>query len=195
MKAHTPGDITQLLLDWNQGDLEAFNKLFPIVYDELRRIARRQFRKLGQGGLLQTTALIHEAYIKLIDQTRVELKNRSHFYAIAANTIRRILVDDYRRRGADKRGGKPDLTVPVSEVDVQTTREVDFKLDFIALNQALDSLETIDRQQVRIIELRFFAGLNNEEIALALDVSRSTVERDWRSAKAWLHAYLTGSKH
>jgi len=192
MGMQPPGDVTQLLLDWSLGDREAFNKLMSLVYDELRRIARRQFRELGQGGLLQPTVLIHEAYIRLIDTTQVQWKNRAHFYAIAANTIRHILVDDYRSRSADKRGGKQGLVIPISEADVRSTRQ---EVDFIALNRALEKLETLDERQVRIIELRFFVGLNNDEVAQALEVARSTVEREWRSAKAWLHAQLTGSEH
>ena len=191
MRAHPPGDVTQLLFDWGNGDREAFNKLMPLVYDELRRIAKRRFQELGRGGLLQPTALVHEAYIRLIDQTRVQWKNRAHFYAIAANTIRRILVDDYRRRSADKRGGKQVFQISVSEADAQTQAQ---EVDFIVLNQALEKLERLDERQVRIIELRFFVGLNNEEIAQALGVSRSMIEREWRSAKAWLHSRLAGGE-
>jgi RNA polymerase sigma-70 factor (ECF subfamily) len=192
MKMQVPGDVTQLLQDWSQGDQDAFNKLIPLVYDALRQIARKQFQKLGRGGLLQPTVLVHDAYIKLIGQTPVEWKNRTHFYAVAANTIRRILVDDYRRRSADKRGGKQGFAVPISQAEGQTVNQ---EVDFIALSQALDKLATVDEQQVKIIELRFFAGLNNGEIAQALEISRSQVEREWRSAKAWLYAYLTGSQH
>lgn len=190
MKPHSPGDVTQLLLDWSNGDREAFNKLIPLVYNELRRIAKRKSQELGRGGFLQPTALVHEAYIRLIDQTRVQWKNRAHFYAVAANTIRRILVDDYRRRGADKRGGKQGPPVPISEADVRSQTQ---ELDFVALSEALDNLETLDQRQVRIIELRFFVGLNNSEIANVLGVSGSTVEREWRSAKAWLHSHLIGA--
>jgi RNA polymerase sigma-70 factor (ECF subfamily) len=152
MSSHPPGEVTQLLLDWNNGDREALNKLMPLVYDELRRIAKRKFQELGQGGLLQPTALVHEAYIKLIDQTRVQWRNRAHFYAVAANTIRRILVDDYRRRGAEKRGGRHGVAVPFSGADGRSTAQ---EIDFIVLNQALDDLEAVDEQHVRIIELRF----------------------------------------
>ncbi|MGA9772371.1 MAG: ECF-type sigma factor [Blastocatellia bacterium] len=190
MERHSPGYVTQLLLEWSNGDREAFNKLVPLVYSELRRIAKQKFRELGRGGLLQPTALIHEAYIRLIDQTQVPWKNRAHFYGVAASTIRNILIDDYRKRDADKRGGKQGLAVSISEADNGSQIH---QIDFIALNQALENLETLDKRQVKIIELRFLVGLNNDEIAQALDISRSTVEREWRSAKAWLHSRLTGA--
>lgn len=191
MEMQPPGDITQLLLDWGKGKQEAFDKLMELVYNELRRIARWQFQKLGRGGLLQPTAVVHEAYIKLIDQSRIEWKNRAHFYGIAAKTIRRIIVDDYRKRSADKRGGKQGLHVPISEADASTAMP---EVDFIALNQALDALEAVDERQARIVELRFFVGLDYEETARLLGISHSSVEREWRCAKAWLHFRLNGAE-
>jgi RNA polymerase sigma-70 factor, ECF subfamily len=178
--------VTQLLLDWGNGDKEAFNKLMPLVYDELRRIARRKLQRYGSGGQLQPTALVHEAYIKLVDEKRVEWRNRAHFYAIAANTIRRILIDDYRRRAANKRGGDASL-VSLDENDAASGVQ---RADFLALNEALEILAKLDARQAAIIEMRFFGGMTNDEIAEALNISDKTVEREWRAAKAWLHAQL-----
>lgn len=186
MGTSSPGDVTQLLLDWRKGDKAALDQLMPLVYDELRRIARRHFQQLGVGGALQPTALIHEAYIKLVDQSRVQWQNRAHFYAIAANTIRRILIDDYRRRVADKRGGDASF-ITLNEGERGATSQ---SVDLLALDEALERLATLDLRQVQIIEMRFFGAMTNDEIAEALQVSRTTVEREWRAAKAWLRAQL-----
>ena len=187
METYSPGNVTQLLLDWRNGDQEALNKLLPLVYDELRRIAKRKLQRYGSDGQLQPTALVHEAYIRLVDQSRVEWRNRAHFYAIAANTIRRILVDDYRRRTAGKRGGDTTL-VSINENDAVTNAQ---STDLWALNEALDRLATLNARQAQIIEMKFFGGLTNEEIAEALDVSIATLEREWRAAKAWIRSLLS----
>jgi RNA polymerase sigma factor (TIGR02999 family) len=187
MKIYSSGDVTQLLIDWRNGDQEALNKLMPLVYNELRRIARHKLQQYGLGGQLQPTALVHEAYIKLVDQSQVEWRNRAHFYAIAAKTIRRILVDDYRRRTANKRGGNADIIL-LSESDTVANAQ---SIDLLALNEALERLSTLSARQARIIEMKFFGGLNNEEVAEALDISLATLEREWRAAKAWLRSLLT----
>jgi RNA polymerase sigma factor (TIGR02999 family) len=180
------GDITQLLIAWSNGDRDALNRLTPLVYDELRRIARSRLRQYGSDGLLQPTELVHEAYIKLIGENRIEWRNRAHFYAIAANTMRRILVNDLRKRTADKRGGDATL-VSLDEGDaVSDTASV----DLFVLSEAIEKLATLDERQARIIEMRFFGGMNHEEIAEAVGVSVATVKREWRAARAWLQSQL-----
>lgn len=186
MEILSSGDVTQLLLDWRKGDQEAFNKLMPLVYDELRRIARLKLQLYGSSGQLQPTALVHEAYLKLVDEKQVEWQNRAHFYAIAANTIRRILVDDYRKRAANKRGGAASFV----SLDENDAASAVLSADLLDLNEALEILAKLDARQVAIIEMRFFGGMTNEEIAEALNISDKTVEREWRAAKAWLHAQL-----
>lgn len=186
MEIQSSGDVTQLLLDWRNGDQEAFSKLLPLVYDELRRIARRKLQRYGPSGQLQPTALVHEAYIKLVDEKQVEWRNRAHFYAIAADTIRRILVDDYRRRAANKRGGDASF-VSLDEDDATSDAQ---SVDLLALNEALEQLAALDGRQSAIIEMKFFGGMTNDEIAEALNISDKTVEREWRAAKAWLHTQL-----
>lgn len=181
------GDITQLLNAWSNGDRDALDKLTPLVYDELRRIARGQFRLHGAGELLQPTALVHEAYLRLVDESRVHWQNRAHFYAIAANTIRRILVDDYRKRLAEKRGGGANLVSFDDGDGILPAPNV----DLLALNEALERLSALEPRQAEIIEMRFFGGLANDEIAVALKISVATVEREVRTAKAWLHSQLS----
>jgi RNA polymerase sigma factor (TIGR02999 family) len=158
----------------------------PMVYDELKRIARGKLRQHGSDEMIQPTALVHEAYIKLVDQTRVEWRDRAHFYAIAANTIRRILVDDYRRRTADKRGGGA-RDISLSETDAVATQQ---SVDLLALGEAMEKLAALDQRQAEVIDMRFFGGLTNDEIAEALGVSVKTVEREWKVAKAWLRSQL-----
>jgi RNA polymerase sigma-70 factor, ECF subfamily len=190
MEKNSPGDVTQLLLDWRKGDKEAINKLIPLIYDELRRIARHKYQQYGLGGALQPTALVHEAYLKLIDESKVEWQNRAHFYAIAANTIRRILVEDYRKRVAKKRGGKDITRISLAGVEAQLkTKEI----DLLEINEALERLEKLDDRQAKIIELRFFSGLTEEEIAEVIGISVATIKRELRSAKAWLYAQLSSS--
>lgn len=191
VKSSTPGDITELLNAWSNGDLEALNRLTPLVYDELRRIARIKLRQHGSDAMLQPTVLVHEAYVKLVDEKRVKWQNRVHFYAIAANTMRRIIIDEYRHRSAQKRGG--GVTV-VSFNEDEAISEAP-SADLFALNEALERLARVDERQAKLIEMRFFGGMDNTQIAEALEISVVTVKREWRAAKAWLYSQLeSGSK-
>jgi RNA polymerase sigma factor (TIGR02999 family) len=180
-------DVTGLLLSWRQGDAGALDRLVPLVYDELRRVARRHLHRESPGNALQTTALVHEVYLRLVDVDRLTLTGRTHFFAVAATLMRQILVDHARRRRADKRGGGA-MTVSLEDASpaVQTT-----SVDVLALDEALDALSAIDVQQCRVVELRFFAGLTIDEAAEALGVSSTTIEREWALAKAWLHRRLS----
>jgi len=184
----TPQNVTQLLLGWSSGDKEALDKLVPLVYDELRRQAARYLRRERVGHTLQTTALINEAYLRLIDQKNVHWQNRAHFFGIAAQLMRRILVDHARTKKRAKRGGS-DVRVSFSEATIKAKGQ---DLDIVALDEALERLTKIDEQQSRIVELRFFSGLTVEETAEVLSISPATVKRDWSMAKAWLHRELTG---
>ena len=175
-------NITHLLKEWNAGDRQALDKLTPLVYEELRQQAARFLRRERPGHSLQTTALIHEAFLRLVDAQDIDWQSRAHFFAIAANLMRRILVDHARRRGADKRGGS-QIRVPLDEA-FGVVNETD--MDLVAIDEALSKLETIDPQQARVVELRFFSGLSVEETATALGVSESTVKRDWSVARAFL---------
>jgi RNA polymerase sigma factor (TIGR02999 family) len=175
-------DVTALLGDWSRGNRTALNQLLPLVYAELRRVAARQLRKERADHTLQPTALIHEVYIRLVDQRHVDWQNRAHFFGVAAQVMRRILVDHARRRGASKRGeGVP--FVPIDEArDVAASDG----MPVLALDHALDRLEKVDSELAKIVELRAFGGLTIEQAALVLSVSPSTAKRDWRTAKAWL---------
>jgi len=181
-------DITQILRDWTRGESDAINELMPLVYEELRRQAARHLRRENRDHTLQTTALIHEAYLKLIDQRNVEWQNRLHFFAIASQAMRRILVDHARTKHREKRGGN-DNKVPLDDALAVGTAERN--VDLIALDEALTRLGAIDEQQVRVVELRYFSGLSLEDTADALGISRATAARDWSMAKAWLHRELT----
>ena len=181
-------EVTQLLLAWNKGDQAALDKLIPLVHVELRRLARNYMRRERTGHTLQTTALINEAYLRLIDQKNVHWQNRAHFFGIAAQLMRRILVDHARTKKRAKRGGS-DVRVSFSEA---TIKAKDQDLDIVALDEALERLAKIDEQQSKIVELRFFSGLTVEETAEVLSISPATVKRDWSMAKAWLHRELTG---
>lgn len=174
--------ITHLLKEWSDGDQQALEDLTPLVYDELRQQAARYLRKERPNHSLQATALIHEAFLRLIDVKDVEWQNRAHFFAIAANLMRRILVDHARKRDAEKRGGS-QVCLTLDE-SLALARETD--IDLLAIDEALDRLAVIDPQQARIVELRFFSGLTVEETATALGVSPKTVKRDWSVARAWL---------
>jgi len=175
-------EITQLLLAWNEGDGQALDRLMPLVQDELHRLAHRYMAGERPGHPLQTTALINEAYLRLIDSSRVRWQNRSHFFAVSAQLMRRILVDVARARNKRKRGGDV-VQVSLDEAMV-VTREP--SADLIALDDALTTLATFDERKSRIIELRFFGGLSVEETAEVLKVSAATVMRDWGLAKVWL---------
>jgi RNA polymerase sigma factor (TIGR02999 family) len=183
----TPHSVTQLLLDWNRGDSEALDKLIPIVYAELHLRAARYLRRERPGHTLQTTALIHEAYLRLVEQRQVRWQNRAHFFAIAAHLMRRILVDHARGRDAAKRGGA-DIRVTLDDaLAASAGRDV----NLIALDEALTRLAEIDARQSRVVELRYFSGLSIEETAEVLDVSPATVKLDWSMAKAWLRREMS----
>lgn len=181
-------NITQLLLAWNDGNKEALDKLMPLVFDELHRQAARFLRRERSDHTLQTTALINEAYLKLVDQHRINLQSRSHFFAIAANLMRQILVDYARSKNREKRGGNL-IKLSLDEAEVVAGKEK--SIDLMALDEALSKLEKIDPRQARVVELRYFGDLTLEETAEALNISRTTVTEDWAMAKAWLRRELT----
>ena len=178
----TSRSVTALLGNWSRGDQSALEHLLPLVYAELRRIAARQLRKERTGHTLQPTALVHEVYLRLVDQREVDWQGRAHFFGVAAQIMRRILVDHARRHTASKRGeGAPCLPIDDAR-EVAASSEV----PILALDRALDRLQTIDAGLARVIELRAFGGLTIEEAAHVLNVSPSTAKREWRTAKAWL---------
>lgn len=181
-------EITQLLIAWSRGEAHALEQLTPLVYAELRRLAHRHMNRERAGHTLQTTALVHEAFLRFINYPQEQWQNRAHFYAIAANMMRRILVDYARTNLRTKRGGAA-TRVELEEVDVMARQEA-FDVDVIALDAALEKLTAIDPRRARVVELRFFGGLNVEETAEVLGVAPDTVVRDWRVAKAWLFRYL-----
>ena len=188
MAESTPSDVTRLLNAWSDGNKGALDQLLPLVYQELRRLARNHMRRERAGHPLQTTALVNEAYIRLIDQRQVKWQNRSHFFAIAAQAMRRILVSMARARFAARRGG---MDQPVS-LDEAVIFSPDRSAQLVALDEALQSLAVLDARQSRVVELRFFGGLSVEETAHVLGVSAETVMRDWKRAKAWLYRELSG---
>ena len=181
-------DVTGLLLSWRQGDAAALDRLVPLVYDELRRVARGHLRREAPGHTLQATALVHEVFLRLVDADRTTPMSRTHFFAISARLMRQILVDHARRKRADKRGGGATvISLDEAAPAVAQTSGV----DVLALDEALDALSSFDARQCRVVELRFFAGLNIPETADALGISTATVEREWAMAKAWLHQRLS----
>ena len=186
MGASSPGDVTALLVAWKDGSPEALEELTPIVYSELRRLARNHLRGERRDHSLQPTALTHEAFLRLFGTRKVEWQNRAHFFAVASQLMRRVLVEHARKRGAAKRGAGA-TRVTLGDVDAPTT-SVD--VDVIAVHDALDQLEAIDSRQSRIVELRYFGGLSTEEVAEVLGVSPATVKREWRVAKLWLRRAL-----
>ena len=175
-------DVTDLLVEWQQGDEAALARLIPIVYGELRRVASARLRNEAPHHTLQTTALVHEAYVRLVGLERMALQNRTHFFAMAARLMREILVDHARRKNALKRGGGA-TQLAFEDVGVSEESTV---VDVLALDEALTDLATVDGRLSRVVELRFFAGLSIAETAAAVGVSSATVERDWTYAKAWL---------
>jgi RNA polymerase sigma-70 factor (ECF subfamily) len=182
--------ITQLLIAWSDGRREALDDLMPIVYADLRRVAAGYMRREAAGHALQPTALVHEAYVRLVDQKQVKWRNRAHFFGVAAVLMRRILVDHARRRRAEKRGGDWErVTLAGDEVAADTHKEI----DVLALDEALERLAEFDPQQARIVELRYFGGLTIEETAEIVGISAATVVREWTIAKAWLRADLSRS--
>jgi RNA polymerase sigma-70 factor (ECF subfamily) len=182
MTAHPQPDITELLLAWGNGDSSALEQLLPIVYQELRRLAKHYMRQERPGHTLQATALVNEAYLRLIDLNRIQWQDRAHFFAVAAQTMRRILVEFARRRNRQKRGGHGQQ-VPLDEAAAVSR---DQGVDLVALNEALRGLAAVDARMSQVVELRFFGGLSIEETAEVLKVSPETVMRDWRTAKVWL---------
>jgi len=189
MPGQTPGDVTQLLIEWRNGDRDSLDRLIPLVYDELRLIAGRFLRHERPSHTLQSTALVHEAFLRLVDQTRTDWQSRAHFFGVAATVIRNILVDHARARQAAKRGGP----MPALSLDEAVAFPQDRDLELIAVDDALLSLSRFDQQQSRIVELRFFAGLSIEETAEVLRISVSTVKRDWVLAKAWIYHTLSNT--
>jgi len=187
MATSSTHEVTQLLLAWRQGDEAAFNSLIPLVYRELHHLAKRYMRRERAGHTLQTTALVNEAYLRLVDCGTVQWQNRAHFFAVAARVMRQILVDYARGRRSNKRGGQ-ELHVALDEAaEVPQSRGV----DLIALDDALQSLARIDLRKSQVVEMRFFAGLTLEEIAEVFKVSSRTVSRDWELAQAWLYREIT----
>ncbi len=175
-------NVTQLLMDAKSGNRNALDELLPLVYDELRRVASRQLASERKNHTLQATALVHEAYLRLIGQHSVDWQNRLHFFSIAAEMMRRILVTHAIAKKAEKRGSG-ELTISLDDVVTLPNKK---DVDLVSLDETLKELAKFDEQQARIVELKFFGGLTNEEIAEVLSVSDSTVKREWRSAKAWL---------
>ena len=188
--ADSSQNITELLVGYGRGDKEALDQLMPIVYEELRRQAARYLRREQPGHTLQTTALIHEAYVRLVDQHVVQWQNRAHFFGVAAQMMRRILVDHARTKKRVKRGGS-DIRVSLADANVAVKGQ---DLDVVALDEALNRLAQIDEQQSRVVELRYFSGLTVEETAEVMGISKATVKRDWSVAKAWLYRELSDDK-
>ena len=186
MPATSPQEVTKLLADWGRGDKSAFDKLYPLVHAELRRIAQRQMSQERPGHTLQATALVNEAYLKLAGQNQFEWHDRAHFFAVCAQVMRHILVDHARSRAREKRGGG---AIQVSLNDALVVAE-EHVADFIALDEALSGLERVDPQKGRIVELRYFGGLSVDETAEVLNMSPRTVRREWRRAKAWLYRMI-----
>lgn len=182
-----PEDVTGLLLAWGSGDTDAADRLLAAIYDELHRQAARAMRRENEGDTLQATALVHEAYLRLVDQRRVEWRNRAHFFGVAAQMMRRVLVDRARARLATKRGGELQQ---VTLGDVEAGDAENSSLDVLALHEALERLAALDADQARLVELRYFGGLNIEDTAQTLGVSPATVKREWAIARAWLRREL-----
>jgi RNA polymerase sigma factor (TIGR02999 family) len=188
--------VTEMLIAWRSGEAAAIDRIYPLVYDELHRVARRQLAREAEGHTLNTTGLVHESYLKLVDQSRVELQDRAHFFAIAARAMRQVLLDHARRHLAVKRGGasvRVTLDESALERAPMENADPDARAEtMVALDDALDALAKMDERKARVVEMRFFGGLSVEETAEALGVSPDTVMRDWRLAKAWLLRELRG---
>lgn len=180
-------EITELLQAWQRGDASALERLMPLVMSELRDLAKSYMRKEKQGHTLQTTALINEAYIKLVEQKRVDWQNRSHFFGVAALCMRRILVDHAKAQGRNKRGGSVEHIALSDDKIIPAEKSA----ELIALDEALQKLSQQDERKSKVVELKYFGGLNMEEIAEVLNVSKTTVEREWRMARAWLQRELS----
>lgn len=190
MAVTPPEEITRILNDLESGDPKAADRLMPLVYDELRRLASRYLARERPDHTLQPTALVHEAYLRLVDQTKVNWQNRAHFFAVAASMMRRILVDHARSHNAQKHGGQRQKLSLDEAISFSKGKD----LDIVALDDALGDLARLDPEQSRIVELRFFGGLTLEETAEVTGVSLSTVRREWEMAKAWLYDQLSNDE-
>ncbi|HMF57613.1 MAG TPA: sigma-70 family RNA polymerase sigma factor [Pyrinomonadaceae bacterium] len=182
MAVASPNEVTQLLEDWSNGDRAALDKLTPLVYEEMRRIAHRYMSRERAGHTLQTTALVNEAYLRLVKRKNARWQNRAHFFAVAAQIMRHILIDHARSNTRAKRGGD-NLKISLEQSVIMSPERA---TELVALDEALNSLAEIDPRKSRIVELRYFGGMTVEEVAEVLKISHATVEREWRSAKAWL---------
>jgi RNA polymerase sigma-70 factor, ECF subfamily len=185
-----PHQVTSLLKAWSEGDESARDQLLPLVYDQLRRLAHQHMQREKPGHVLQTTGLVHEAYLRLVDQSQIQFQNRAHFFGIAARLMRQILVDEARRRKGAKRGGGA-ITLALNDVPNVADSQA---ANVLALDEALTTLAEKDRRQSEIVELRFFGGLSIEETAEVLKVSPGTVMRDWTFARAWLRNEMSGGR-
>ena len=183
-----PGDVTNLLLGWSEGDASALERLTPIIYDDLLRLARSRLKREYGNCTLQPTALVHESYLRLADQTKLQCENRAHFYALAANIMRRVLIDHARKRRADKRGAGLRITLKTG-MDFAEGRTP----DSLVLDEALRKLAEFDERKSRAIELKFYGGMTTEEIALVLGISVATVGRELRLGQAWLRREMSGA--
>jgi RNA polymerase sigma factor (TIGR02999 family) len=188
--ASSPKSVTQLLIEWRDGDQSALDRLIPLVYAELHRLARYYMRRERKGHTLQTTALVNEAYLRLVDHKGMRWQNRAHFYAVAAQAMRRILVDEARSRQYVKRGGGARMV----ELDEAAAVAQEQAADLVALDDALTDLAAIDLRKSRIVEMRYFAGMSVEETASVLGISGVTVMREWRMAKVWLLKAIGGGE-
>lgn len=187
----TQHEVTQILEEWRAGDKSAADRLFPLVYDELKRAARQYLRRESrQEHTLQPTALVHEAYLRMVGQTSLAVENRTHFYALASRVMRRILVDYARQHNAEKRGGAAQRFA-LEDLDILPEQSA---ADLLELDEALARLEQLDERKCRVVDMRFFGGLTEAEIAGVLEVTEKTVRRDWHFAKLWLYRELTQSK-
>jgi len=186
MVAPSPKEVSRLLIEWGNGDQAALDELIPLVYDELRRLAGRYMRRENQDHTLQTSALVNEAYMRLVDQKNVQWQNRAHFLGVAAQLMRRILVDHARSRSRVKRGGRAQMVSLADHAAVSKEAA-----DVIVLDDALKNLAEMDRRKSQIVEMKFFGGLTTEEVAEVLKVTSRTVEREWRKARAWLNRAIT----
>ena len=185
----SPQDVTRLLVRLTDGDRAVLDDLLPLIYGELRRLAGGYLRRERQGHTLEPTALVHEAYLRMVDQTQVRWQNRAHFFGVAAQMMRRILVDHARAHQAEKRGGEAQILSLDENIDVSGERSA----ELVALDEALERLAELDPEKSRVVELRFFGGLSVEETAEVIGVSAPTVKRHWRMAKAWLYGQMKNS--
>jgi len=186
MVVPAPKEVTRLLVAWSNGDRAALDDLIPLVYDELRRLASRYMRRESQGHTLQTSALINEAYLRLVDQKKVQWQNRAHFFGVAARLMRQILVDHARSRSRAKRGGGAQMVTLAEQLVLYKEAA-----DVIALDDALNNLAEMDPRKSQIVELKCFSGLTTDEVAEVLKITSRTVEREWRKAKAWLNRAIS----